>query len=121
MEDGGVDNADDDLDFNNMKKKKKKKKLNLDEPTEEDFDADEGSADTPSAAGAGGGSDAWRGTDRDYTYDELLQRVFNIMKERNPDMVAGEKKKFVMKPPQVSKVVLKLNYKKFLNAILHIL
>ncbi|XP_022671569.1 eukaryotic translation initiation factor 2 subunit 2-like isoform X2 [Varroa jacobsoni] len=104
LEDGGVDNADDDLDFNNMKKKKKKKKLNLDEPTEEDFDADEGSADTPSAAGAGGGSDAWRGTDRDYTYDELLQRVFNIMKERNPDMVAGEKKKFVMKPPQVLRV-----------------
>jgi len=26
------------------------------------------------------------------------------MREKNPDMVAGEKKKFVMKPPQVMRV-----------------
>lgn len=95
--------GDDDLDFNNMKKKKKKKKMNLDEATEDD-DLDDGSADTPSGGGAGGGTDAWRGSDRDYTYDELLQRVFNIMRERNPDMVAGERRKFVMKPPQVLRV-----------------
>uniref|UniRef100_G1RG84 Eukaryotic translation initiation factor 2 subunit 2 n=1 Tax=Nomascus leucogenys TaxID=61853 RepID=G1RG84_NOMLE len=36
--------------------------------------------------------------------DELLNRVFNIMREKNPDMVAGEKRKFVMKPPQVVRV-----------------
>ncbi|KPP74418.1 Eukaryotic translation initiation factor 2 subunit 2-like [Scleropages formosus] len=47
---------------------------------------------------------AWAGTERDYTYDELLTRVFNIMREKNPDMVAGEKRKFVMKPPQVVRV-----------------
>ncbi|MFT7801265.1 Eukaryotic translation initiation factor 2 subunit 2 [Arapaima gigas] len=47
---------------------------------------------------------AWAGTERDYTYDELLNRVFNIMREKNPDMVAGEKRKFVMKPPQVVRV-----------------
>ncbi|XP_003739541.1 eukaryotic translation initiation factor 2 subunit 2 [Galendromus occidentalis] len=90
--------GDDDLDFNNMKKKKKKKKVNVDE-----FELDEeaeGEVDSPSS----GGTDAWRGSDRDYTYDELLQRVFNIMKEKNPDMVAGEKRKFVMKPPQVLRV-----------------
>nr|XP_025865201.1 eukaryotic translation initiation factor 2 subunit 2-like [Vulpes vulpes] len=34
----------------------------------------------------------------------LLNRVFNIMREKNPDMVAGEKRKFVMKPPQVVRV-----------------
>jgi len=90
--------GDDDLDFNNMKKKKKKKKVNIDEFELED-DAD-GELDSPSSAG----TDTWRGTDRDYTYDELLQRVFNIMKEKNPDMVAGEKRKFVMKPPQVLRV-----------------
>ena len=45
---------------------------------------------------------AWRADSvRDYTYDELLARVFEIMRQKNPDMVAGEKKKFVMKPPQV--------------------
>ncbi|KAL6456718.1 hypothetical protein MHYP_G00352620 [Metynnis hypsauchen] len=47
---------------------------------------------------------AWGGSERDYTYDELLSRVFNIMREKNPDMVAGEKRKFVMKPPQVVRV-----------------
>jgi hypothetical protein len=35
---------------------------------------------------------------------KLLNRVFNIMREKNPDMVAGEKRKFVMKPPQVVRV-----------------
>ena len=49
-------------------------------------------------------SEAWMDSDRDYSYDELLQRVFGIMRDRNPDMVAGEKKKFVMRPPQVVKV-----------------
>jgi len=46
-------------------------------------------------------SNPWMSDDRDYTYDELLQRVFNIMRDKNPEMVAGEKKKFVMRPPQV--------------------
>merc|ERR1712096_40187 len=36
--------------------------------------------------------------------DELLQRVFGIMRDKNPEMVAGEKKKFVMRPPQVVRV-----------------
>lgn len=40
-------------------------------------------------------------SDRDYSYEELLQRVFGIMRDKNPEMVAGEKKKFVMRPPQV--------------------
>ena len=38
---------------------------------------------------------------RDYTYDELLERAFAHLRERNPDMATGEKKKLVMKPPQV--------------------
>lgn len=46
----------------------------------------------------------WQGSERDYTYDELLTRVFNIMREKNPDFVTGEKRKFVMKPPQVNRV-----------------
>ena len=35
---------------------------------------------------------------------QLLTRVFDIMREKNPDMIAGEKKKFVMRPPQVLRV-----------------
>jgi len=46
----------------------------------------------------------WGGSDRDYTYDELLNRVFEIILEKNPDMAAGRKPKFVMRPPQVLRV-----------------
>lgn len=46
----------------------------------------------------------WADSDRDYTYEELLERVFNIMRQKNPNMVGGQKKKLVMKPPQVVRV-----------------
>ena len=65
-------------------------------------------------------SDPWMTDDRDYTYEELLQRVFTIMKDKNPEMVAGEKKKFVMRPPQVifqSKLVLKSRGNSWLSGV----
>ncbi|CAM6113907.1 unnamed protein product [Calypogeia fissa] len=43
---------------------------------------------------------SWEGTDRDYKYDELLGRVFNILRENNPEL-AGEKRRTIMRPPQV--------------------
>merc|ERR1712038_662356 len=97
----GVKDDDDDMDFNDdsfadKKKKKKKKKVNVD-------DLDDGDADKENE-GEGDSADPWTGSDRDYLYDELLQRVFGIMRDKNPDMVAGEKKKFVMRPPQVVRV-----------------
>ncbi|CAN7939440.1 unnamed protein product, partial [Ixodes hexagonus] len=104
-EEGG---ADDDLDFNLPKKKKKKKKITFG-LAEADGEA-EGDDDTTFVdevdpkSSTTTGSSTWHGSDRDYTYDELLQRVFNVMREKNPDMVAGEKKKLVMRPPQVLKV-----------------
>ncbi|CAM6116243.1 unnamed protein product [Calypogeia fissa] len=42
----------------------------------------------------------WEGSDRDYKYDELLGRVFNILRENNPEL-AGEKRRTIMRPPQV--------------------
>ncbi|PPD86563.1 hypothetical protein GOBAR_DD16517 [Gossypium barbadense] len=42
----------------------------------------------------------WDGTDRDYIYDELLGRVFNILRENNPEL-AGDRRRTVMRPPQV--------------------
>ncbi|XP_042449746.1 eukaryotic translation initiation factor 2 subunit beta-like [Zingiber officinale] len=42
----------------------------------------------------------WEGTDRDYQYEELLGRVFNILRENNPDL-AGDRRRTVMRPPQV--------------------
>lgn len=50
------------------------------------------------------GSGQWQGSERDYTYEELLTRVFSIMREKNPEMGTGEKRKFIMKPPQVNRV-----------------
>lgn len=49
-------------------------------------------------------SSPWAGSDRDYTYEELLERVFNIMRQKNPKMFGGQIKKLVMKPPQVVRV-----------------
>lgn len=64
----------------------------------------------------------WEGSDRDYTYEEvlpisltisgiliiscyqLLERVFNIIKANNPNFASGQRKKLVMKPPQVVRV-----------------
>lgn len=42
--------------------------------------------------------------ERDYAYNEWLARVMSILKEKNPDMVAGKKQKFVMRPPQVIRI-----------------
>ncbi|KAF7635024.1 eIF2B_5 domain-containing protein [Meloidogyne graminicola] len=39
----------------------------------------------------------------DYTYDQLIDMVFNIMREKNPELISGKKKTFVMKPPQVQR------------------
>ncbi|KAF7635031.1 eIF2B_5 domain-containing protein [Meloidogyne graminicola] len=39
----------------------------------------------------------------DYTYDQLIDMVFNIMREKNPELISGKKKIFVMKPPQVQR------------------
>lgn len=46
--------------------------------------------------------EAWQGTDRDYTYQELLGRVFNTLRAQNPAL-SGDKKKFTMVPPQVAR------------------
>lgn len=42
----------------------------------------------------------WEGTDRDYTYEELLGRVFNILHENNPGL-GGDRRRTVMRPPQI--------------------
>ncbi|KAK9692803.1 Domain found in IF2B/IF5 [Popillia japonica] len=91
------DNFDLELDFSKTKKKKKKKKdldelmAEVDEKQDDKENVDDNAVQ-------------WLGSDRDYTYDELLNRVFEIMRDKNPDMVAGKKQKFVMRPPQVVRI-----------------
>ncbi|XP_071392540.1 eukaryotic translation initiation factor 2 subunit 2-like isoform X3 [Centroberyx affinis] len=98
---------EDDLDLMLPAKKKKPKKVDFEEgeilEKDDALEDDEGKNNDGISFSSSTGP-AWAGTERDYTYDELLNRVFNIMREKNPDMVAGEKRKFVMKPPQVVRV-----------------
>ncbi|KAK8751987.1 hypothetical protein OTU49_011469 [Cherax quadricarinatus] len=93
-----VDDFDLDMDFSKAKKKKPKKKKGLVDLIAKDesvIDSDDKELET---------GDGWLGSERDYTYDELLERAFNQLREKNPEMATGEKKKFVMKPPQVVRI-----------------
>ncbi|KAJ0036097.1 hypothetical protein NQD34_004774 [Periophthalmus magnuspinnatus] len=97
---------EDNLDLMLPAKKKKPRKVEFDEGELEKDDTleDDDSKNNDGISFSSSTGPAWAGSERDYTYDELLNRVFNIMREKNPDMVAGEKRKFVMKPPQVVRV-----------------
>ncbi|KAK7069122.1 eukaryotic translation initiation factor 2 [Halocaridina rubra] len=93
-----AEDFDIDMDFTKAKKKKTKKKKGLNTLIAEDeamVDDKDGEMDS---------GDIWKDTERDYTYDELLERAFNQLREKNPEMATGEKKKFVMKPPQVVRI-----------------
>jgi len=89
-------------DFSNLKKKKKKK------VKKEPLDLDALAETLPSTDDQGKENEQFAEVKeedtRDYTYDELLTRVFDIMRAKNPNLVEGGKKKFVMKPPQVVRV-----------------
>lgn len=58
--------------------------------------------DEADAAELEDGVETWQGTDRDYSYQELLGRVFKTLRSQNPAL-SGEKKKFTMVPPQVAR------------------
>lgn len=95
--------ADDLDDFSSFKKKKKKKRgPALDMSAVGDALPTDGN-DTESK-GENKENESVEDDNREYTYDELLKRVFDIMRAKNPNMVEGGKRKFVMKPPQVVRV-----------------
>jgi len=104
LEEGdGEDSAEVDLDaeFGSKKKKKsskKKKAIEAEDGVDDEAgagaNADEGRDGTHTGSGT-----SWDGTTRDYHYDELLGRVFGILREKNPAL--GEKAKTIIKPPQV--------------------
>ncbi|XP_033125342.1 eukaryotic translation initiation factor 2 subunit 2-like [Anneissia japonica] len=81
------------------KKKRRKKKDGKDHSEPSIIDTTGGDNISKDTSGT-----AWAGTERDYTYEELLTRAFDIMRAKNPDMATGEKKRFVMRPPQVVRV-----------------
>lgn len=85
--------------FGAKKKKKKKKVLDLDGLDDMDGDED-GDENSSSAANKGSQGLPWEGSTRDYHYEELLGRVFGILRANNPEL-SGEKTKTILKPPQV--------------------
>lgn len=91
-----VDYATLDTDFVLPAKKKRKRAK-----VQEEFSLEEEVEESDTTASTIEDNFAWSGSDRDYQYAELLERVFDIMRAKNPGMVQGERRKFVMKPPQV--------------------
>lgn len=89
-----------------IKKKKKKKKAET-EGADGEASAAAGAENGESTGAAAEGhtgaqGEPWRNSDRDYTYDELVNRVFSILRQNNQDL-AGEKRKFTIVPPQISR------------------
>ena len=82
-------------------KKKKKKAARADEEFG-DGGEEEASASGASAAAAAPAGNPWDGSDRDYLYEELLDRVFGILRAHNPALT-GEKRRTLLKPPQVAR------------------
>ncbi|XP_018007476.1 eukaryotic translation initiation factor 2 subunit 2 isoform X2 [Hyalella azteca] len=89
-------NLEMDLEFDYSSKKKKtksKKKVDIEKLIADD-DKDGQTEDREM-------DDAWGDSERDYSYDELVQRAFDQLRLKNPEMAAGEK---IMKPPHVLRI-----------------
>jgi len=96
------DEDDGDEDVLALRKKKKKKAVNRD-ATGATGEGDIQKEATAGTAGDDVTSDA-TSVQGEYTYDDLLSRVFNIIREKNPNVIEGEKIKLTLKPPQVARI-----------------
>ena len=96
------------------KKKKKKKKVDtsaFDSELAESGLGDDEEGDAPAAedemagaeSGVAAGEEPWLASDRDYTYKELLGRLFKVHRLNNPDADSGEKRKYTIVPPNVQR------------------
>ena len=84
-----------------LAKSKKKSKPSL---TAEDIESIKAltASDIAAAMSAVNPEEEWQKTDRDYTYAELLARVYRTIRQQNPDMIGG-KKKYSMVTPIVAR------------------
>ncbi|CAF0813166.1 unnamed protein product [Adineta ricciae] len=96
---GAAGDDDDDDDVLATRKKKKKKSVKTDATGEGDTQKET----TTGAASDETATDA-TSVQGEYTYDDLLTRVFNIIREKNPNVIEGEKIKLTLKPPQVARI-----------------
>ncbi|KAG8894700.1 hypothetical protein FRB99_001043, partial [Tulasnella sp. 403] len=49
----------------------------------------------------GDAQETWHGTDRDYSYQELLGRIVKTLRAQNPDLSASGRKRYTIVPPSV--------------------
>ncbi|KAH6903220.1 translation initiation factor [Coprinopsis sp. MPI-PUGE-AT-0042] len=56
-------------------------------------------ADAPS--GIDTGSEPWLGSDRDYSYQELLSRFYSSLHAANPALASSSRKRYTIAPPQL--------------------
>lgn len=96
-----LDALDADLDLT-LGKKKKKKKSKARGADEFGLGMDEDAGLQSQADGEKRNGLPWEGSDRDYTYEELLDRVFSTLREQNPELT-GERRRTTLKPPQVAR------------------
>eukprot|EP00744_Colponema_vietnamica_P001473 GILI01002442.1.p2 GENE.GILI01002442.1~~GILI01002442.1.p2 ORF type:complete len:249 (+),score=78.60 GILI01002442.1:67-747(+) len=80
-----------------MKKKKKKSSKKDKEPSSEVPAEGASAAESSSSSSVSGPSGEFA-----YSYDQLLARVYDSLRSNNPAL--AEKKKYVMKPPQVTRL-----------------
>ncbi|KAI7872211.1 domain found in IF2B/IF5-domain-containing protein [Spinellus fusiger] len=99
VEESTAAGKEEDLDFGELKKKKKKKSMAEFEADLADENGDQDKAEEEETSKQESG-DAWLKSDRDYTYDELLGRVFKILRQNNPEL-AGDKKRYTIVPPSI--------------------
>jgi translation initiation factor 2 subunit 2 len=85
-----------------MKKKKKKKKPSEEEALVEEAIPEASVEEFAFDGEAPTGEATWLASDRDYTYSELLGRVFSILRQNNPDL-AGDRRKFTIIPPIIGR------------------
>jgi translation initiation factor 2 subunit 2 len=83
--------------FSDLKKKKKKKADDQDDVDDDNvqddlFDPKDIKDDSQAS---------WHGTTRDYTYPELLSRIFRILRQNNPELAGGEMRRYTIVPPSV--------------------
>lgn len=82
-----------------LKKKKKKKAITAETHIEDTVEANkEGNNDVNALEK----QSSWMHSDREYTYEDLLSRVFGILRQNNPDL-AGDRKKFTIIPPEIGR------------------
>ncbi|GJQ12165.1 hypothetical protein GpartN1_g3956.t1 [Galdieria partita] len=91
------DNEDTPAQLNFGKKKKKKKKVTFSDelPEGEDVEKDLEKLE--------GEESPWSKSDRDYTYQELLRRIFDFLHGKHPSLAGESRKRFTLRPPQIAR------------------